>query len=258
MQAMKMVAAAKMKQDLGRLEKAKGFGVGSMQRVFEDEPYLQKKKATVNVKKTLLVPFTTDKGLCGGTNSSIIREVKAMVKEDRGAYKIFVVGDKGSLALSRPMPDLIENAITNLITPMNFPTAASIANIIISKAVDCDRVLLLYNEFKNVITQIQRKVEIMPRKQFLKQFRLIVKHDTSEPEGEFASQYFYDFYVATAFYNAILNNIASEQSSRMNAMENASKNAGEILDALTLEYNKARQAKITMELCEIISGAAAV
>lgn len=86
----------------------------------------------------------------------------------------------------------------------------------------------------------------------------MVKHDTSEPETEFAAQYFYDFYVATAFYNAILNNIASEQSARMNAMENASKNAGEILDALTLEYNKARQAKITMELCEIISGAAAV
>lgn len=69
---------------------------------------------------------------------------------------------------------------------------------------------------------------------------------------------FYDFYIASSFYHAMLNNIASEQSSRMNAMENASKNAGEILTALTLEYNKARQAKITMELCEIISGASAV
>ena len=69
---------------------------------------------------------------------------------------------------------------------------------------------------------------------------------------------FYDFYLGTIFYHAFLNNTASEQSSRMNAMENASKNAGEILEALTLEFNKARQAKITMELCEIISGAAAV
>jgi len=175
---MKMVAASKMKQDLGRLERARGFGVGSVQRVFEDEPYLQKKKATISVKKSLLVPITTDKGLCGGTNSSIIREVKAMVKEDRGAYKIFVIGDKGSLALTRTMPDLIENTITNLITPMNFPTAASIANIILNSAADSDRVLLLYNEFKNVITQIQRKVELMTRKQFLKQFKLVVKHDT--------------------------------------------------------------------------------
>jgi F-type H+-transporting ATPase subunit gamma len=72
------------------------------------------------------------------------------------------------------------------------------------------------------------------------------------------SQFFYEFYLSTCFYHALLNNIASEQSSRMNAMENASKNAAEILDSLTLDYNKARQAKITMELCEIISGAAAV
>lgn len=255
---MKMVAAAKMKQDLNRLEKAKGFGVGSVQRVFENETYLQKKKPTVSIKRTTLVPVTSDKGLCGGTNSSIIREVKAIVKEDRGAYNIFVIGDKGSLSLTRSMPDLIEYSITNLITPMTFPTAAAIANTILMKNPDSDRVIIIYNEFKNVITQILRKREVMTRKQFLKNFKLVVKHDTSEPETEFAAQYFYDFYVATAFYNAILNNIASEQSARMNAMENASKNAAEILDTLTLDYNKARQAKITTELCEIISGASAV
>ncbi len=116
-----------------------------MQKVFDNETYVQKKKSSVSVKKTMLVPITTDKGLCGGTNSSIIREVKSMVKEDRGAYKIIVIGDKGSLALIRPMPDLIENTITNLITPMNFPTAASIANTVLLRATDCDRILILYN-----------------------------------------------------------------------------------------------------------------
>lgn len=68
---------------------------------------MHKKKAPVSVKKTMLVPITSDKGLCGGTNSNIVREVKAMVKADRSAYKLFVVGDKGSIALSRPMPDLM-------------------------------------------------------------------------------------------------------------------------------------------------------
>ena len=162
---MKMVAASKMKQDVGRLERSKGFGLGSLQRVFEDEPYLQKKKSTVSVKKTLLVPFTTDKGLCGGTNSNIVREVKSMVKEDRNSYKIFIIGDKGSLALARPMPDLMEHAITNLTIPMNFPTgkniiksASSIAYNVLNSAPDCDRIVLLYNEFKNVISQVQRKV----------------------------------------------------------------------------------------------------
>lgn len=98
----------------------------------------------------------------------------------------------------------------------------------------------------------------MTKEEFLKSFRYVVKHDAEEPDLSHASHFFYEFYVNTMFYNALLNNTASEQSARMNAMENASKNAGEILEKLTLEYNKARQAKITMELCEIISGAAAV
>jgi F-type H+-transporting ATPase subunit gamma len=70
----------------------------------------------------LLVPITSDKGLCGGVNSNIIREVKAMVKADRSAYKLFVVGDKGSVALSRSMSDILDSAITNINTPINFPT----------------------------------------------------------------------------------------------------------------------------------------
>jgi F-type H+-transporting ATPase subunit gamma len=118
--------------------------------------------------------------------------------------------------------------------------------------------MIIYNEFKNVISQIQKKAEVLTRDEFMKSFKYVVKHDAEEPDLIHASQFFYEFYVNTMFYNAMLNNIASEQSSRMNAMENASKNAGEILDKLTLEYNKARQAKITMELCEIISGAACV
>ena len=119
---MKMVAASKMKQDVGRLERAKFFGVGSVQRIIANETYLAKKKANFTAKKWLLVPLTTDKGLCGGVNSSIIREVKAMVKENRSAYKIFTVGDKGAVALSRPMADILDSAITHMITPMNFPT----------------------------------------------------------------------------------------------------------------------------------------
>lgn len=117
-----MVAASKMKQDVGRLERAKNYGVGSVQRIIANETYLAKKKASFTAKKWLLVPLTSDKGLCGGVNSSIVREVKAMVKEDRSAYKIFTVGDKGSMALSRSMADILDSAITHIITPMNFPT----------------------------------------------------------------------------------------------------------------------------------------
>lgn len=119
---MKMVAAAKMKQDVSRLERAKTYGVGTVQRIINNETYLAKKKANFTPKKWLLVPITSDKGLCGGVNSNIIREIKAMVKADRAAYKLFVVGDKGSVALSRPMADILDTAITHVQTPMNFPT----------------------------------------------------------------------------------------------------------------------------------------
>ena len=98
----------------------------------------------------------------------------------------------------------------------------------------------------------------MTKDDFMKSFKYVVKHDAEEPDLVHAAQFFYEFYVNSLFYHAMLNATASEQSSRMNAMENASKNAGEIVQKLTLEYNRLRQSKITMELCEIISGASAV
>ncbi len=102
--------------------------------------------------------------------------------------------------------------------------AASIAYQVIQHAKDCDRVTLMYNEFKNVISQIQRKVEILNKAEFVQQFKFVTKHDPDSMAQH--ADLFYDFYISAAFYNALLNNIASEQSSRMNAMENASKNAG--------------------------------
>jgi F-type H+-transporting ATPase subunit gamma len=92
----------------------------------------------------------------------------------------------------------------------------------------------------------------------MKRFELMTKYDMSEPDTEYSKNYFYEFYIASNVYYALLNSAASEQASRMNAMENATKNAGEIINALTLKYNKARQARITMELIEIISGANAL
>lgn len=105
-------------------------------------------------------------------------------------------------------------------------SAAAIANHFVRDSTDCDRIVLIYNEFKNVITSILRKLEILSKRDFLKLFKLVFKHKITHPGPQYSSHYFYDFYVCSAFYNALLNNLASEQSSRMNAMENASKNAG--------------------------------
>jgi len=101
-------------------------------------------------------------------------------------------------------------------------------------------------------------MELMPRKRFLDTMKFARLYNQSRPDKNTSNPALYELYLTSNLWIAFLNNAASEQSARMNAMENASKNAGEILERLTLEYNKARQAKITMELCEIISGAAAV
>lgn len=188
----------------------------------DNETYLQKKKVTPAVKKTLMVPMTSDRGLCGGVNSSIVRFIKAEVKDNRGAYKLVVIGDKGTLALVRPFPEIFHASINQIATPINFPTASSLAHQISEMATDCDNIVIVYNEFKNVITQIIRRVELMTRPNFLKNFKYVARHDASEPEKDYAQHYFYEFYLATMFYHGMLNSIASEQSSRMNAMENAS------------------------------------
>jgi len=258
--AMKMVAASKMRLDLMRLDAGKEFGIRTVQTVLANESYLQKKNLTFNVKKTLLVPITTDRGLCGGTNSSIVRDVKLIVPTNRGAYKIFVIGEKGTTALIRPFPELIHTSVSECIYPMNFTVASALAHLITQTVEEqqCDNILVIYNEFKSIIQSVVKRLEIVNKKNFLQQFKYVVRHETEEPDKDFSKFYYYELYVAGQFYHALLQNAASEQTARMNAMENASKNAKEMLEKLSLTYNKARQARITMELVEIISGANAL
>ena len=93
-----------------------------------NEGYLQKKKVPVNITKTLLVPISTDKGLCGGVNSNIIRNCKEIIGTSKDHFKIFSIGDKGTQGLTRPYPDILEDAVTELSTPMNFTLASAIAH----------------------------------------------------------------------------------------------------------------------------------
>jgi len=118
--------------------------------------------------------------------------------------------------------------------------------------------MIFYNEYKNVVTNIMRQVTLLSRAHFLKHFKYVNRHEAAEPERSYSEHYLYELYLTSVLNCAILNAKAVEEASRMSAMENATKNAGEMLDKLTLKYNNARQAKITMELVEIISGANAV
>jgi F-type H+-transporting ATPase subunit gamma len=210
--------------------------------------------------KTLLVPMTSDRGLCGGINSAIVREIKDMIAKSgrRDRYVVFPVGDKGTAALLRPFADILPASLVSLATPVSYGTAASIAHYLeeAMKEHGCDRIELVYTRFVNKLKTEIQKLEVMDRQGF-RNGHYKCLYEVEEPDFPLATEIYYDLYIASSVYHCLLNSITAEQSSRMNAMESASKNCGELIDKLQLEYNKVRQAKITQELCEIISGAEA-
>jgi len=256
--AMKMVATARMKQDVMRLNRGKHFGVNVVPTILENDGYMNRKKSEEAPKKTLVVALTGDKGLCGSVNTQIVRHVRATINADRSHYSLFCIGDKGTQGLVRNFPDKIDQAITEIRKPMNFWTASSIAGRACNYDPTADSILLVYSFFKNSMTFPIKEVRFLPPHKFYDMYKNMVKYEAEEPEKGYNMPYYYELYTSSIFYVAFINSIAAEQASKMNAMEGATKNAGEMLDKITLEYNKARQAKITMELVEIVSGASAV
>jgi F-type H+-transporting ATPase subunit gamma len=205
----------------------------------------------------LFVVCTTDKGLCGGVNTILGRMTRgaiARLEADGKNVSLFVLGEKGRAQMRRVYESQIVGVATDRQMPYTFELATSIATDIISG--EYDAVHFLYNKFKSAIVYIPSIKTVVPLKDpaspFLHKFEV-------EPENDPETlQNFYEYTMATKLYHVLLDNATSEQSSRMSAMENASKNAGEMLGKLNLQYNRARQARITTELIEIISGASAL
>ena len=117
---------------------------------------------------TVLVPITSDKGLCGAVNSSIVREVKRMCTGvNRSKYSIFSIGEKGTTGMVRPFPDMLKYSITHIGTPYNYPTVMALAVNISQMSQDADKITVIYNEFKSAISYVIRHMELMPKKRFL-------------------------------------------------------------------------------------------
>lgn len=251
-----------MKADLTRLENGREFGFGAIDTILKSDLYMQRKTQglTVGGGKAVIVPITSDRGLCGAINSGIVREIKHKLLQstNRNQFSIVAIGDKGTSALARPFPDLMKLSISEVTIPVNYPTISSIAQQIVSVASGSDKIVIYYNEFKSAIQFVIRSMELIPKEKFMEMMKYKRLYKSPVPDNNTANPALYDLYISSNLYHAYLNNLASEQSARMTAMENASKNAKELVEKLRLEYNKARQARITMELVEIISGAAAV
>jgi F-type H+-transporting ATPase subunit gamma len=265
--AMKMVAAAKLRKAQESAEKGRPYSE-KMNNVIlnlsngisdkENAPKLL--SGTGNDKIYLCVVMTSDRGLCGGFNSNIIKKAKSYFSKilDEGKeLKIITVGSKGNDQLKRAYGDkIIENISFKESKNANYFDADKVGKIVIEKfeAGEFDICTIFYNRFKNVITQIPQAQQIIPLNNDTEENNFNESYEFEPDEDEILMNLL-PKNISIQIFKAMLENSASEQGSRMSAMDNATRNAGEMVDKLTIEYNRSRQAAITKELIEIISGA---
>ena len=269
--AMKMVASAKLRKAQENAEKGRPFSEKMNNIILNLSSSITDKdnasKFLIGTGKDdvhLCVVITADRGLCGGFNTNICRKAKnyfeKVLKEGK-TLKIFTVGSKGHDQLKRAYGKyIIEKINFKNLKKLTYKEAEDIGKKIIKlfneSQFDCCKIF--YNKFKNVITQTPQAQQIIP-----------VENIKKDKDNEKKSENFYEFEpeekdilddllprnISTQIFKAFLENAASEQGSRMTAMDNATRNAGDLVDKLTITYNRSRQAAITKELIEIISGA---
>ncbi len=266
--AMKMVAAAKLRRAQESAERGRPYSEKMNNIILNLSSGLSDKETapklltgTGEEKVHLCVVMTADRGLCGGFNSNIIKKAKAFFKKlsDNGkSLKIITVGSKGYDQLKRVYKDnIIENISFKESKNANYFDADKVGKLIIEKFEnkEFDVCTIFYNQFKNVITQIPQEQQIIPLKMNEDETKKSEEFYEFEPDEDEILGNLLPKNISTQIFKAMLENSASEQGSRMSAMDNATRNAGEMVDKLTIEYNRSRQAAITKELIEIISGA---
>lgn len=269
--AMQMVAAAKLRRAQDAAEQARPYTerfnavLGQLAASVGDSDSAPRLLAGSGDDKVhLLVVMTAERGLCGAFNSSIARLARAKAEELLAAgktVKIITVGKKGREQLKRDLSDhFIHHVDLTEVKKIGYANAADIAKGLLSRfdEGEFDVATIFYNRFESVISQVPTAQQVIP-----------ADFDAPEDAGEST---LYDYEpseegiladllprgVATQVFAALLENAASEQGARMSAMDNATRNAGEMIDRLTIQFNRSRQAVITNELIEIISGAEAL
>ena len=267
--AMKMVAAAKLRKAQESAEKGRPYSQ-KMQNIIlnltnsindpQNAPKLL--VGNGNDKTYLCLVLTADRGLCGGFNSNICKLAKTNFKKilnEGKELKIITVGSKGLDQIKREYGKyVIKKFSFKDKKKITFVEAEIIGNEIINlfNNNEFDKCILFYNNFKNVITQIPQAQQIIPaeKKLAVEENKNLTSYEFEPDEDEILEDLL-PKNISTQVFKAFLENAASEQGSRMTAMDNATRNAGDLVDKLTINYNRSRQASITKELIEIISGA---
>ena len=271
--AMKVVAASRLRRAQEQAEAARPYAqrmqrvlgslAGRMTGLPNAPPLLV---GTGNDQTHLIVVATSDRGLAGGFNASILREARRRIRELEAAGKrvmILTVGRKGRDGLRRDYGRMIHDSLTDIgRRHLSFDEARDIADrvLVLFRDGSFDACTIIFNRFRSAITQIVTAQQLIP-------FPVEAEEEAAprtagayefEPSEEEILSELLPQNLAVQIYTALLENAASEQGARMTAMDNATRNAGDMIARLTLNYNRTRQAAITKELIEIISGAEAL
>lgn len=243
--SMKMVSAAKFTRAERALKPARVYGTGA-NSLYEKNEFEQG-------SDRLIIAISSDRGLCGGVHTNIGRNIKATQLSEKAVSKAVIVGDKAKAILVKTMGDTFLATFNNVgKKPASFSDALNIAEEVLGH--EFDSASIVYNHFGNVVTY-KTTAKPVPSLAAVEANEAIYMYDEVDSE---VLRCYQEFTLANLVYHSLKEQEASEQSARMNAMENATRNAGEMIDKLTLQYNRTRQAVITRELIEIISGANAL
>ncbi|MCX7991543.1 MAG: ATP synthase F1 subunit gamma [Proteobacteria bacterium] len=266
--AMKMVSAAKLKRAQDAILTARAYAE-KLQEVISElaarvetktHPLLQDREEK---KSLLMVVLTSDRGLCGVFNSNLLRQTEAYIREKRQSYgdniSIITVGRKGTEYLRKRNYNVIESLV-NVYQKEQYETAREIGEKIIESFIsgNADEVVVVYNRFKSAISQVPTFTRLLPVEPIEIPENVPKTEFIYEPDKETLINELLPRNVYIQIHRSILETIASELAARMTAMDNATNNASDMIERLTLLFNKTRQASITKELMEIIGGAEAI
>ena len=271
--AMELVAAAKLRRAQTRIEAMRPYaermqelmvGTARASSSVRGLPLLQRRE----INRAAIVPLTGDRGLAGAFNAQVLREAFALERElraDGADVRWLVAGKKGTSSLRFRRYELVQSWAGFSDNPQYF-NAQAIANRLaeLYSEQEVDQVFVIYNAFESALVQRVTRQEVLPiPEQVLEagdddHSEAMLGDFIYEPEPEQILERLLPVYVETELYRALLESAASEQGARMTAMRNASKNAGELIEDLTLQMNRARQAEITQEILEVVAGADAL
>ena len=269
--AMQMVAAAKLRRAQDAAEASRPYterfnavmaGLAASVGISESAPKLL--AGTGSDQVHLLIVMTAERGLCGGFNGNIAKLARLRAQELTAAgktVKVLTVGKKGRDSIKRDLGDkFVGHVDLTAVKRVSYADAQGIAKDVLARfdAGEFDVATIFFSRFENVVTQHPTAQQIIPAKFDAVEGDADATVYDYEPSEEAILADLLPRGVATALFSALLENGASEQGARMSAMDNATRNAGEMIDKLTIVYNRSRQAKITNELIEIISGAEAL